>query len=120
MALTCFAVCGYSVQLNDSAFVNQWQNKGKKISSILNTIDNEFSAKQAIPQLQKLTAEFKRLTTEFANRQKADLLFGSRYSAEAAQTMLALKTALTKFNANDNIPFELKEKIVKMLGKLKL
>ena len=119
MALSCFAVCAYSIELNNSAFVNQWQNTGKKISSILNSINNQFSAEQAIPQLQKLTVKFNRLTTELASRQKADPIFASRYSSEAIFTLRKLKKALVKLNANDAIPFELREKIAKMLKKFK-
>ena len=118
IALTCFAVCAYSyTTLPDNVLVEKWQSVGKKISLLLNSIDNEFAAKQAMPQLQKLTKMFNRLTAEFASRQKAKPLFDSRYAPEAIETLKKLKKALIKLNANDSIPLELRQKITKMLKK---
>jgi hypothetical protein len=119
MALICFAVAIYSNNLSDYILVAKWQSTGKKISLLLNSINNEFAAKQAIPQLQKLTAKFKRLTAEFAKRQKANPLFDSRYAPEAIKTLRQLGNALKKLNANDSIPLELREKIMKILKKFK-
>ena len=119
MVLTCFAICAYSSELSDSVLVDKWQNVGKKISLLLSSIDNKFAAKQAIPQLKKLLVDFNRLTTEFASRQKAKPLFDSRYAPEAIKTLRDLRNSLKKFNANDTIPFELRQKIMKMLKKFK-
>jgi hypothetical protein len=119
MALICFAVAIYSNNLSDYILVAKWQSAGKKISLLLNSIDNEFAARQAIPQLQKLTAYFNRLTAEFASRQKAKPLFRSRYAPEAIKTLRELKKSLKKLNANDTIPLVLREKIIKMLKKFK-
>lgn len=119
IALTCFAVCAYGSELSDSVLVDKWQSVGEKISLLLNSIDNEFAAKQAIPQLKKLLANFKRLTTEFASRQKAKPLFDSRYAPEAIKTLRNLKNTLKKLNADDTIPFELRQKIMKMFKKFK-
>ncbi len=119
MALICFAVGIYSNNWADYVLVAKWQSTGKQVSTLLNSIDNEFAAKQALPQLQKLTASLKRLTAEFAKRQKAKPLFDSRYAPEAIKTLRQLKTALKNFDANDSIPLELREKIIKMLKKFK-
>jgi predicted peptidase len=119
MALICFAICAYSKELPDNTLVNQWQNLGKKITAIIIEIDNEFAAKQAIPQLKKLMVQFNRLTTEFSDRQRSDHLFSSRYEPEAIFTLKELRKALIKFNANDTIPFESRQKISKMFKRFK-
>lgn len=115
MLLCCFAVCSYCVEQNNEALINDWQNTGKKISEIVSSIENEFSAKQAIPELEKLAKKFKDQIFEISSRQEASAIFRSRYAPEITLTMTALKKALDKFNANDDIPIELREKISKML-----
>ncbi len=116
----CFAVLSYCIEQNDEAFINDWQNTGKKIASTISSIENEFSAKQAIPELQKLVKKFKGQIFEISSRQKASAVFRSRYAPEITYTMSYLKKALTKFNANDDIPLELREKISEILNFLSL
>lgn len=115
IAVSCFAISAYS--MSDNVFVDKWQSLGKKITLLLGGIDNEFAAKQAIPQLQKLTKKFKSMTAEFARLQKAKPLFDSRYAPEAIKILRKLRNALKKLNADDSIPLELREKIMKMLKK---
>jgi len=115
MALACCAIFSHATELTDSELVGELQNTGRKVSSIINEIENEFSANQAMFQLQKLIPQFNRMKAEFENRLKANPMSLIRYSSDIAQTMTELKNALVKFNARDTVPFDLRQKISSML-----
>jgi hypothetical protein len=86
------------------------------LTSVVNSIENEFSARQALPQIKELSIQFHRLRAEFSNRREADPTNVIRFSSDVAVTMNKLKRALKEFNANEDIPFELREKITKLVN----
>lgn len=111
-----FAVCAHAVDFSNSELVSKLQETGDQLTSIVNSVENEFTAQQVLPQVEKLSAEFRRLRAEFANRREADPTNVIRFGTDVAVTMNKLKKALIEFNANEDIPFGLRTKITKLIN----
>ncbi|MDD5599072.1 MAG: hypothetical protein PHV82_14085 [Victivallaceae bacterium] len=115
MAIFCCSIYAHAFDLNNSELVSRMQEVGDQLAAAVSSIDNEFSARQALPQLETLSAEFRRLRAEFSNRQQADPTNVIRFTTDVAVTMNKLKSALLKLKANEDIPFELREKITNLI-----
>ncbi|MHC5161103.1 MAG: hypothetical protein ACYSOC_05670 [Planctomycetota bacterium] len=101
---------------NESSIVNSQHQASIEICNVLNSIDSEESAKEAIPKLKELAEKYTQAKNEFLDYQKNNPGFEQEYLQESLRVMKDWGEALASFNTNQNISTETREQIMKILS----
>ena len=96
--------------------VSKYNQASTEICDVLNSIDNEKSAKEAIPKLKSLAEKFTQAKNEFLKCQKDNPGFEQKYLQESLSIMKEWGEALASFNTNQNISVETREQVMKILS----
>lgn len=96
--------------------MNQSNQASIEICNVLNSIDSEESAKEAIPKLKELAGKYTQAKNEFLKYQKNNPGFEEKYLQESLRIMQDWGKALASFNTNQNISVETREEIMKTLS----
>ena len=101
---------------NESSIVNSSHQASIEICDVLNSIDSEESAKEAIPKLKELAGKYTQAKNEFLEYQKNNPGFEQKYMQESLRIMQDWGKALSSFNTNQKVSVETREEIMKILS----